>query len=234
MCSVLGAMFWLGIIARSAIERHGHIGARAHGDSARLVGATAGPASEVIERNQRQSVYGDAGSEKVAGLSAFFGDPAGIGISHAAEFWPRPENEWQGMLVDMSRRPECGSTSMCAFGLVCQTDGRCGPCSTDAECLAEERCVLDHCLPRGNANCGTSAECGGMCVIVGDWSPTARGTEQIRSICEERLLAREQVPEEPAPSGSEGGDAPRTGATAEHLIQFLRRHRQPTETHDEN
>src|SRR4029079_17336818 len=58
-------------------------------------------------------------------------------------YFPREKGEWQGMLVNMTLRAQCDTSSRCALAAAC-LDGLCGPCSHDRECADSEVCVLDH------------------------------------------------------------------------------------------
>jgi len=102
-------------------------------------------------------------------------------------FHQRPEDEWQGMLIDVAVRPPCETTSSCQLSLAC-VEGTCGPCGADADCAGGERCVLDHCLLRDNAGCVSSRDCPNseLCMIVSEGSNALRdirGNLFLRSIC---------------------------------------------------
>ena len=92
------------------------------------------------------------------------------------DYFPRPKSEWQGMKIDMTLRPFCDETAQCALGLVCREE-HCLPCLKDDECLADEVCVLDHCVRHELAECTQKADCGEeeLCVLTGYYILLTRG-----------------------------------------------------------
>lgn len=52
------------------------------------------------------------------------------------------------MLVREDERPTCIATELCGPAATCRSDGTCGACRRDDECLAGEACVLDHGVKR--------------------------------------------------------------------------------------
>ena len=96
----------------------------------------------------------------------------------------RDDSEWQGMLVDLSSQPPCETTAHCSLAKACR-NGRCGPCSVDADCLSHESCVLDHCVPAPQVACRTRTDCTDerdLCVLNG-YSEGLRNNADLRSFC---------------------------------------------------
>ena len=111
--------------------------------------------------------------------------PVDGGAWLGTRFHARPFPEWQGMLVDMSHRQYCERTAQCGLARACLSDGLCGPCADDRDCLESERCVLDHCLLSSRIGCTVAADCGGrgaLCVLSG-YSAFGRANESMRSFC---------------------------------------------------
>jgi len=107
----------------------------------------------------------------------------------SAQYHPRPADEWQGMLVDLSQRQYCEASSYCGFGLACLDDGACGPCQRDEQCASGEACVLDHCVPRDSVGCRSRSDCvadgeDALCVLSGLTGGEARGNSQMTSYCQ--------------------------------------------------
>ncbi len=100
-----------------------------------------------------------------------------------ANLHPRKSGDWDGMRVDLSRRPPCETSLHCSFAKAC-IDGACGPCTADEQCAGGERCVLDHCVPAANASCRSRTDCGAdeMCVLSG-YSDGARHNADMRAYC---------------------------------------------------
>jgi hypothetical protein len=128
----------------------------------------------------------------------------------AEEYFPRPEGEWQGYLVSKLDLKPCESTNVCRRGLAC-SEGKCGACSSDAQCLESEACVLDHCITRTQVDCLKRADCeeNGYCVLVGTTSGQ-RGNESLRAVCmaETGENPYHQPPEE-APAEQASASSPR-------------------------
>lgn len=106
----------------------------------------------------------------------------------ADQYHPRPADEWQGMLVDMSQRQYCEASSFCGFALACLDDGACGPCERDDQCASGEVCVLDHCVLAQNAGCRSRQDCAAegpdaLCVLSGLTGGEARGNGAMTSFC---------------------------------------------------
>lgn len=120
----------------------------------------------------------------------------------------RSAGEWQGMLIDMAEEPPCESSNDCSLARAC-LDGKCTGCSSDAECLGHERCVLDHCVLVKLVSCTTSRDCtepDGVCILSG-YSYDRRGNADMRSFCPSaETLANQQfsehTPEAFIPTGS--------------------------------
>jgi hypothetical protein len=118
-----------------------------------------------------------------------------------AVWHPRDPNEWQGMLVNVAEPIKC-PTGFCNLGRAC-IDGRCLPCTSDADCERGEACVLDHCVPQGNVECRFAADCAAddLCVLT-DYDVTdRRGTASMSAYCL-------------APAGGGERNADRGGAAA--------------------
>jgi hypothetical protein len=118
-------------------------------------------------------------------------------------FFPRPPDEWQGMLVSMVGRQLCEQTSNCGLALSCRSDGMCGPCEDDRGCGAGEACVLDHCLRANLLGCRSRKDCasagsGALCVLTGPTGNEVRGNSKTHAYC--------SVPGQPVP-GFERQDA---------------------------
>jgi hypothetical protein len=98
------------------------------------------------------------------------------------EFHPRAADEWQGMRV-MTNQPQCATSESCGLGLAC-VQGRCGPCRDDGQCLAGERCAVDHCVPAAGLSCRSAHDCQGgeKCVLSG-YSADPRGNTGMKSAC---------------------------------------------------
>jgi len=144
--------------------------------SARPAGTARGP----------QPVQGDAGVQTGGGSSPGLGPPPRV--------HPRPGDEWQGMLVDVTFRQVCPDSSVCGLALACKADGLCGPCGSDAECVEGERCVLDHCLLADNVTCRSRTDCGEdeLCILSG-YTPLGRANGDMRSYCNAASGGQEQV-----------------------------------------
>jgi hypothetical protein len=95
----------------------------------------------------------------------------------------RAAEEWQGLLVDEVRQAECDGTARCSLALACVA-GRCGACRSDSDCLAEEGCVLDHCVLRDRIGCKRRRDCGGdeLCVLS-ELGTDARGNRTMNAFC---------------------------------------------------
>jgi hypothetical protein len=112
------------------------------------------------------------------------------------EFFPRPDGEWQGMLVSRVDRQICQETLHCGMALACRSDGLCGPCEADGDCAEGEACVLDHCIPGGLVECRSRKDCAAadplaLCVLSGPTGNEPRGNSRTRSYC---LSADQPVP----------------------------------------
>jgi hypothetical protein len=85
------------------------------------------------------------------------------------------------MLVDESDAVGCDG--FCGMALAC-VKGVCGACNSDADCLRDEVCVLDHCLRSSGVSCRSYEDCGpqSLCVLSG-MSADARGNSEMRSYC---------------------------------------------------
>jgi hypothetical protein len=104
----------------------------------------------------------------------------------APVYHPRPAEEWQGMLVDLSLQPGCDRPDGCGLAMACIA-GRCGPCRIDGECAAGESCVLDHCVPGAGVGCRSVSDCAEdeVCVLSG-YSPGPRGNDALTAYCQTR------------------------------------------------
>lgn len=111
--------------------------------------------------------------------------PAGSSIMPPPDFHPRPEGEWQGMLIDMNLRPMCETTAQCGRALSCR-EGHCLPCLEDRDCDVGESCVLDHCVRQEFIGCRTRADChqDSLCILSG-YSDGPRGNIEMKALCME-------------------------------------------------
>ena len=99
-------------------------------------------------------------------------------------FRPRPEGEWQGMLVDESLQAVCGDEGVCGQAMAC-VSGRCGACQSDGDCEGGEACVLDHCVKSERVACRGRSDCrdaDSLCILTG-LSPGVRGNESMSAVC---------------------------------------------------
>ncbi len=128
-------------------------------------------------------------------------------LPFAPEYYPRSENEWQGRLVDRTRRSECRTTEHCSLGLVCREDRLCGPCARSADCLRGEACVLDRCIQASSAHCSTERDCEGLCILVGSSEPRRGGDTS--AVCEEDLevVSQRWEPPDETPVAESGSPA---------------------------
>jgi hypothetical protein len=96
---------------------------------------------------------------------------------------PRPDGEWQGMLVNLNAQPPCDGPALCGLARACK-NGKCGPCELDADCATGESCVLDHCVRSENVGCRRRADCGprSTCILSG-YSAGVRGNQNMRAYC---------------------------------------------------
>lgn len=102
----------------------------------------------------------------------------------APEHHPRPESEWQGMLVDVSTQSSCESIDGCGLAMACLDGGQCGPCGEDSDCASGEACVLDHCVVESRVECHRTSQCGDdeVCMLSG-YSAGVRGNEDMSAVC---------------------------------------------------
>lgn len=100
-------------------------------------------------------------------------------------FHPRPESEWQGMLVDVSTQSSCESIDGCGLAMACLGGTQCGPCDRDSDCAGGEACVLDHCVQQSKVECRSESQCGAdeVCVLSG-YSDGIRGNEDMSARCQ--------------------------------------------------
>jgi len=117
------------------------------------------------------------------------------------EQWhPRPADEWQGMLVDVSMPQYCETSALCGLALACDKDHRCGPCRFDPDCSNGEACVLDRCVPQKNVGCRSRADCASLgpealCVMNGLTGNEPRANSQLKSFCQAPVGGEVQTPE---------------------------------------
>lgn len=130
---------------------------------------------------------------------------------------PRPDGEWQGMLVNLNVQPPCDGPGLCGLARACK-NGRCGPCEFDAECAPGESCVLDHCVRSVNVGCRRRAECGprSACILSG-YSAGIRGNQDMRAYC----VAEESGADRPVRASPEGPPAkdPRAHLPDDNLLK---------------
>jgi hypothetical protein len=114
----------------------------------------------------------------------------------APVYHPRPAEEWQGMLVDLSLQPGCNRPDGCGLAMAC-IEGHCGPCRADGDCAAGEACVLDHCVQSTGVGCRSVSDCAEveLCVLSG-YSPGPRGNDALTAYCQGRSggVADEEEP----------------------------------------
>lgn len=114
--------------------------------------------------------------------------PAPVTAPVTAATFPRPPEEWQGMLVSAENRQYCEASSYCGFALACLEDNACGACTADAQCATGEACVLDHCIRAANVGCRSRADCGAegpdaRCMLSGLTGGEPRGNSEMISFC---------------------------------------------------
>jgi hypothetical protein len=144
------------------------------------------------------------------------------GAPAAERFVPRDPEEWQGMLVRDDERPTCIATEHCGLATTCLSDGTCGACRRDDDCLAGEGCVLDHCLKRDQMACRSRRDCDQsagrtLCVLTG-FSDDPRGNAAMRSECMNEEGGR---PQAPPPAPPEPGAPPPTPSMEQRLLESL-------------
>jgi hypothetical protein len=100
-----------------------------------------------------------------------------------ARFKPRPEGEWDGMLVNLASQPPCLDGAVCGMARAC-IEGVCTACGSDHDCNPGEVCVLDHCLMSDRVSCRSTKECsnGAKCTLSG-YSADLRGNADLSSRC---------------------------------------------------
>ena len=116
----------------------------------------------------------------------------------------RPQDEWQGMPVDLSTQAECEGATSCGLAMAC-LGPRCGPCARDSQCGDGEACVLQHCVRASLVACRSKRDCNqGYCILSG-YSDGPRGNEDMRAFCSTDTppaTVEHAVPPEPGePSG---------------------------------
>jgi hypothetical protein len=123
--------------------------------------------------------------------------PLAANIMAQPRWQPRRPSEWQGMLVNLNLAPPCDSTSHCGLARICK-GGKCLPCEQDGDCMADEECVLDHCIRRALATCRGRADCGprAVCLLSG-YSSGHRGNEDMRSLCVDPMSGAKSAPSSP-------------------------------------
>jgi len=134
------------------------------------------------------------------------------------EYYPRPPEEWQGMLVDLSVASTCDETIHCGLAQVCR-DGRCLPCRKDEECESGSVCVLDHCVAEERVSCRLRRDCGGRaaCVLSG-YSSDPRGNADLRAFCVSRESGLPAAPETQPPERDPSTIKP---SPSEELLKVL-------------
>ncbi len=112
----------------------------------------------------------------------------------APSYHPRPEGEWDGMLVDTSIQPYCAGAASCGLGRAC-IENRCTVCSRDSDCARGEACVLDHCVEQAKVTCRSREDCRGdeLCVLSG-YSADPRGNRDMEATCMEPRGGEEPDP----------------------------------------
>ena len=144
------------------------------------------PVTEKPGTTMPSPVAGDSRRSPILGHSSNVTD-GGLSIptdvSRSDPYFPRPQNEWQGMRVRRDFRAVCTQPDGCGQALAC-LDGFCGPCRASADCADGEVCVLDHCVLEGLADCASASECPveNLCVLSG-YSPGRRGNQALHAFC---------------------------------------------------
>lgn len=134
--------------------------------------------------------------DPIEDVRAVYAERSSLNIASPASYYPRPESEWQGMLVDTAHQSYCdGKASSCGLAMAC-TDNRCGPCLEDSDCGLGESCVLDHCIVSEQMECRSSADCGpgSLCVLSG-YSADPRGNADTRSYCQTAFAGTSPSPD---------------------------------------
>jgi hypothetical protein len=168
---ILGAGAWLGWMSdRPAQAEPGHIDR----------------VDAVRSRSMTSSLAAPAEAPRAAPSPTF----------HVPEYKPRDPSEWQGMLVDTGLQAPCAAPDGCGLAMACH-QGRCGPCTSDAECAAGESCSLDHCVRSDLAGCRARRDCaaGEFCVLSG-YSADPRGNGEMRASCLAAAGGRSDTPQE--------------------------------------
>lgn len=132
---------------------------------------------------------------------------------------PRPENEWQGMLVDLATQPPCLDGAYCGLARACIAEV-CTACERDSDCGGSEVCVLDHCLLATQVGCRSTRECpnDSVCMLSG-YSSDPRGNAAMNASCVSRSggaawsqdipAERAEVPGAPRPAKAFDGELAR-------------------------
>ena len=141
----------------------------------------------------------------------------------------RAPGEWQGMPVDTSSAARCGVSLGCGLALAC-IEGRCGPCTADAECASGEACVLEHCVRAEHVSCRSRQDCtaqgdDALCVLSG-LSDGQRGNRDLRAYCltpsgGQRSLTSAEAP----PPTWQPVSVPRASVHVSDLLKELREER---------
>ena len=125
--------------------------------------------------------------------------------------FPRPPDEWQGMLVSTENRALCDVSTRCGLAGACLADGQCGACTRDDQCGAGEVCTLDHCVLRARVACRSRHDCKTteLCTLSG-YSTDVRGNGALDARCTPTSGSAEpptHVAEEPIPGPPPAVDA---------------------------
>jgi hypothetical protein len=140
-----------------------------------------GAAREAAADGTAGSGTGSGGAE-LPRLDPSSGEAAPLAPPPVEQLLGRPASEWQGMLVDLAVMPPCEIDEQCGLARACR-DGQCGPCEADADCAADEGCVLDHCVKATRIECRRSADCpDGLCILTG-YSDDPRGNRDMTARC---------------------------------------------------
>lgn len=106
-----------------------------------------------------------------------------LNTAPAPKYKARDPEEWQGMLVNLSRQSLCDREEACGLAMACLEE-KCGPCDRDRQCARGEVCVLEHCLMAANVGCRSRKECApdSLCQLSG-YSSDPRGNRDMLSRC---------------------------------------------------
>lgn len=191
--TVAGLLFGILLAITFAFEDQGTMISAEHTsatDAQRYSGGQKQEAIKVARNNAQISAAAKNGEpvfdydDSIEEVKNAFGDREAMNVLPAPKYYPRPESEWQGMLVDTSLQSICEGKNSCGLAMACM-DNRCGACSVDADCATGENCVLNHCVIKKNTSCRTASDCdtNEYCVLSG-YSSDPRGNKTTLAYCQ--------------------------------------------------